>query len=79
MPLVRVAQERWLRLQPRSIADAIELGYHAGNLYWRVRFAGEALLVAIEAPMDDYLARIGALIRERRVISSLAEADEILL
>jgi hypothetical protein len=29
--------------------------------------------------MDDYLARIGALIRDRRVISSLAEADEILL
>jgi hypothetical protein len=28
--------------------------------------------------MDDYLARIGALIRDRRVISSLAEADEIL-
>jgi urease accessory protein len=77
--VVRVAQERWLRLQPRSIADAIELGYHAGNLHWRVRFAGEALLVAMEAPMDDYLARIGALIRDRRVISSLAEADEILL
>ena len=77
--IVRVAQERWLRLQPRSIADAIELGYHAGNLHWRVRFAGEALLVAMEAPMDDYLARIGALIRDRRVISSLAEADEIRL
>ena len=77
--VVRVAQERWLRLQPRSIADAIELGYHVGNLHWRVRFAGEALLVAMEAPMDDYLARIGALIRDRRVISSLAEADEILL
>jgi urease accessory protein len=77
--IVRVAQERWLRLQPRSIADAIELGYHAGNLHWRVRFAGEALLVAMEAPMDDYLARIDALIRDRHVISSLAEADEILL
>jgi urease accessory protein len=77
--VVRVAQERWLQLQPRSIADAIELGYHAGNLHWRVRFAGEALLVAMEAPMDDYLARIDALIRERRVISSLAEADEMLL
>jgi hypothetical protein len=29
--------------------------------------------------MDDYLARLGALLRDRRVISSLAEADEILL
>jgi urease accessory protein len=75
--VVRVAQERWLRLQPRAIADAIELGYHAGNLHWRVRFAGEGLLVAMEAPMDDYLARLGALIRERRVISSIAAADEV--
>src|SRR6516165_5812159 len=77
--VVRVAQERWLRLQPRGIADAIELGYQAGNLHWRVRFADESLLVAMEAPMDDYLARLGALICDRRVISSLAEADEILL
>jgi urease accessory protein len=77
--VVRVAQQRWLRLQPRAIADAIELGYHAGNLHWRARFAGDALLVAMEAPMDDYLARLGALIRDRRVISSLANADEILL
>jgi hypothetical protein len=44
-----------------------------------VRFAGEGLLVAMEAPMDDYLARLGALISDRRVISSLADADEILL
>src|SRR5271154_2413300 len=77
--VVRVAQERWLRLQPRAIADAIELGYQAGNLHWRVRFAGEALMVAVEAPVDDYLARLGALIRDRRVISSLAEADEVML
>jgi len=77
--VVRVAQERWLRLQPRAIADAIELGYHAGNLHWRVRFAGEALMIAMEAPMDEYLARLGALIRDRRVMSSLVEADEVLL
>ena len=56
---MRVDTERWLRLSPRSIADAVELGYHAGNLHWRVRFAGEALLVALEAPVDDYLARLG--------------------
>ena len=77
--VVRVAQERWLRLQPRAIADAIELGYHAGNLHWRVRIAGEALLVAVEAPMDDYLARLGELIRDRRVIYSLADCDDVLL
>src|SRR5271156_64438 len=77
--VVRVARERWLRLQPRAIADAIELGYHAGNLHWRVRFVGEAVLVALEAPMDDYLARMAGLIRDRRVTYSLAEADEVAL
>jgi urease accessory protein len=70
--VVRVAEERWLRLQPHAIADAIELGYHAGNLHWRVRFEGEALLVALEAPTDDYLARLGALVAERRVVPSMA-------
>jgi urease accessory protein len=65
--VVRVNTERWLRLSPRSIADAMELGYHAGNLHWRVRFAGETLLVALEAPVDDYLARLGTLVTERRV------------
>jgi urease accessory protein len=69
--VVRVDEQRWLRLQPRAIADAIELGYHAGNLHWRVRFEGEALLVALEAPMDDYLARIASLVAERRVVPSL--------
>jgi urease accessory protein len=77
--VVRVAQERWLRLQPRAVADAIELGYHVGNLHWRVRFVGEAVLVALEAPMDDYLARLVELMRDRRVMYSLAEADEAAL
>ncbi len=49
--VVRVDRQHWLQLQPRSLADAIELGYHAGNLHWRVRFADEALLVALEAPV----------------------------
>lgn len=74
--IVRVAEERWLRLQPRGIADAIELGYHAGNLHWRVRFDGEALLVALEAPLDDYLARLGMLVTERRVIHSVVTGVE---
>ncbi len=74
--VVRVAQERWLRLQPRTVADAIELGYLAGNLHWRVRFAGEAVLVAMEAPMDDYLARLAVLIGSRRITYSLADTDE---
>jgi urease accessory protein len=77
--VVRVAEERWLRLQPRAIADALELGHLAGNLHWRVRFRGEAILLAMEAPLDDYLARLGALTRDGRVACSLADADETVL
>lgn len=74
--VVRVNAERWLQLSPRSISDAVELGYHAGNLHWRVRFAGESLLVALEGPVDDYVARLGTLVSDRRVAAAvLAEGD----
>jgi urease accessory protein len=69
--VVRVAEQRWLRLEPRTVADAIEIGYHAGNLHWRVRFESDALLVALEAPVNDYLVRLGALMAERRVAASV--------
>jgi urease accessory protein len=75
--VVQVAGERWLRLQPSSIAAAIELGYHAGNLHWRVRFEGETLLVALEAPVDDYLARLGPLLADRRILVSLGAGEAV--
>lgn len=59
--VVRADVERWLSFQPRSIAEGVELGYHAGNLHWRVRFAGERLLVALEGPIEGYYARLDAL------------------
>ena len=73
--VVRVAQERWLRLQPRGIADAIELGYHAGNLHWRVRFQGEVLFVALEGRPEDYTARLGDMISGRRVGVSILDEE----
>lgn len=73
--VVRVDRQHWLRLQPRSIADALELGHHAGNLHWRVRFGGEALLVALEAPADDYLARLTPLLADRRVTASVLDGE----
>lgn len=73
--VVRVDAQRWLRLSPGSIADAVELGYHAGNLHWRVRFAGEVLLVALEAPVEDYVARLGSMAAERRVRVAVVDGD----
>ena len=72
--VVRAAGQRWLRLQPRSISDAIELGYHIGNLGWRVRFEGEVLYVAMQGRAENYVVRLGELIWSRRVgISVLDE------
>jgi urease accessory protein len=56
--VVHVDEERWLALTPASPAAAIQLGYHAGNLHWRVRFDGEKLLVALDAPETAYLTRL---------------------
>lgn len=73
--VVRAATERWLRLEPRSIADAVELGYHVGNLHWRVRFGGEVLLVALEGRPEDYTARLENLISARRVGVTILDED----
>jgi urease accessory protein len=73
--VVRAATERWMRLEPRSIGDAIELGYHAGNLHWRVRFEGEALFVALEGRPEDYTARLGEMIAARRVGVSILDEE----
>lgn len=56
--VVRVEAERWLRLRPRDQASALALGYHAGNLHWRVRFDGDVLLVALERPYASYIDRL---------------------
>jgi urease accessory protein len=65
--VVREAGLRCLRLQPRSISDAIELGYHIGNLGWSVRFEGDVLFVAMQGRAEDYVVRLGELIWSRRV------------
>jgi urease accessory protein len=72
--VVREAGRRCLRLQPRSISDAIELGYHIGNLGWPVRFEGDVLFVAMQGRAENYVVRLGELIWSRRVgISVLDE------
>jgi urease accessory protein len=73
--VVRAAGQRWLRLQPRSISDAIELGYHIGNLGWRVRFEGDVLFVAIEGRAENYVVRLGELIWSRRVGISVQDTS----
>jgi urease accessory protein len=67
--IVRMSEERWLRLEPRDTDAAIEAGYFAGNLHWRVRFAPGALLVALEGPVEHYLQRIAPLTDSGKVLA----------
>ena len=64
--VVRLAEQRWLKLAPRDPPAALQLGYFAGNLHWRVKFEGERLLVALEGPKEDYLARLGLFLDDGR-------------
>ena len=62
--VARVGAERHLRLRPADTAAALRLGWHAGNLHWRVRFEHEVLVVLLDAPISDYLARLAPLLAD---------------
>ena len=64
--VLKVGAQDWLHLQPLD-DGALALGYLAGNLHWRVRFADGCLLVAMDQPRDTYLARLHELEREGKV------------
>ena len=58
-------------LAPQSAADALELGYHAGNLHWRVRFDHD---VAVRRPRGAGRAisdRIAPLLKSGRVVADV--------
>ncbi|HEY1747510.1 MAG TPA: urease accessory protein UreE [Xanthobacteraceae bacterium] len=65
--IVRAAETVWLALQPIDGAAAIELGYHAGNMHWRVSFAGPILRIALNGPKSEYLARLAPLLSAGRI------------
>lgn len=62
--VVKVEAEDWLRLRPAGAAAALRIGYHAGNLHWRVRFDGTDLMVALEGPEERYRDRLVDLLAE---------------
>jgi urease accessory protein len=72
--VVRTMGQRWLRLEPRSIGDAVELGYQIGHLGWPVRFEGEVLFVELRGRPENYMVRLGDLIWSRRVGMSVIDA-----
>ncbi|CAL77821.1 Putative Urease accessory protein UreE [Bradyrhizobium sp. ORS 278] len=60
--IARFGEQQVLRLKPRDDASALKLGWHAGNLHWRVRFEVDVLVVLLDAPLATYRARIQPLL-----------------
>lgn len=61
--VVRLSEQRWLGLEARDAPAALELGYLAGNLHWKVRFEGGRLWVQLEGDAAAYRARVAPLLR----------------
>jgi urease accessory protein len=65
--VVRMGETRWLTLEARDAAAALELGYFAGNMHWKVEFDGARLRIAMEGPAEGYFERVAHLMRDGRV------------
>ena len=66
--VVRMIDETWLTFSPVDTSAALELGYLAGNLHWRVRFSEENILIAQEGPEKAYLDRLAPLFANGKVV-----------
>ena len=65
--VVRMESARWLVLQARDTAAALELGYFAGNMHWKVKFDADAIRIAVEGPEQGYLDRLKHLLADEKV------------
>lgn len=66
--VVRMQETPWLTLTPRDTAAALELGYFAGNMHWKVEFDGATLRIALHGLLDSYLERLSPMLADGRVI-----------
>lgn len=66
--VVRARPERWITLEPPDVGSALELGYFAGNMHWRVRFEGPRISIGVEQDEGFYLGRLGPLMEGRRIV-----------
>jgi urease accessory protein len=65
--VVKMAEDQWLSLQPKNVSTAIELGYFAGNMHWRVKFENERLDIALESPKEIYLDRLKDFLDQNKI------------
>lgn len=60
--VVRAQPTRWVKLRAGTAATALELGYIAGNMHWKVRFDGDRLAIAQWGTERDILNRVQHLV-----------------
>jgi len=65
--IVRMSNAAWLTLRPRDIAAALELGYFAGNMHWKIEFDNTHLRIAVQSGTLFYLDRLAPFFRDGRV------------
>lgn len=65
--VIKMTVDEWLSLKPIDITAAIELGYFAGNMHWRVKFEKECLYIALESPEEVYLDRLKDLFNQNKI------------
>ena len=66
--VVKMAVDKWLSLKPIDIAAAIELGYFAGNMHWRVKMGTDHLDIALDSPKKIYLDRLNDFFKQKKII-----------
>ena len=71
--IIKLLETNWLKLIPVNKAVALELGYFAGNLHWRVRFAHSVLEVALEGSEKSYLDRLEPYFKSGKVKREINE------
>lgn len=66
--VVRMDQVQWLTLRAHDAPAALELGYFAGNMHWKVEFEGDLLRIALQGPVNSYLERLAHLMQGGRIV-----------
>lgn len=65
--VVRMAEKKWLVLEAADATRALEVGYFAGNMHWKVDFDGPRLRIALQGPVETYLERLAHLMADGRI------------
>jgi urease accessory protein len=73
--VVRMQETQWLTLQPRDAEAALQLGYFAGNMHWKVQFAGQLLRIAVQGPLESYVDRLARLLQDGRVVRCIEQGQ----